>query len=150
MEGNVRGSIALIQMDDLENENKGFSKPSFDGRLEYYKVMKQYMMNIAQASSMGDFVMWYRMLNGMFAIVKGFIRPVDAVDVRKKLDSIKRNINMLNSSTLRPTKNIMFSIDFSLQSITEDLYVASKHLLLPVDLEEMTDISEDDFLGGSE
>ena len=135
----------MFEKDDDSNE---FDKPSFDGRLQYYKVIKGYMGGIAEASSNSDFNAWFRLIRGLFALVKGFIEPSKATELKDTMRKLKYNMIMINNNP--DACNLLNYIDDSLQDLTEDLFQVSKHLMLPITKDANGEFNLDELFRGAE
>lgn len=133
-----------------ETKEEGFDKPSYDGRLEYYKVLKAYMLAVAKSSSTEDFSLWLRMLRGMFALVKSFIKESDAVAIKSRFISIKNQLMSMDKSHINAKTMMARKIDDELQDVTEDIFEAAKHLLLPLSSDSIMEFNEDEFVRGSD
>ncbi len=132
----------------MDDDREEFDKPSFDGRLQYYKVMKGYMGGIAEASTGADFDSWFRLIRGLFALVKGFLKPDKAKELKEQMNLVKRNLIVI--STNEDAGNLVHYIDDSLQDLTEDLFEVSKHLMLPMNKDDDADFNLDDLFKGGE
>ena len=132
--------------------SNSFSKPGFDGRLQYYEVLKKYMMGIATASLESDYLAWLRLLNGLFALVKAFV-PNQGKDIKNKLISVKSNFANYNSGVMNDNINrslVLSTLDDELQEITECLFVSAKHMFLPTSEDGEDEFDMKDFMQGSD
>jgi hypothetical protein len=135
-------------MEDTQVEKNGYTKPGYDARLQYYEVIKKYMINISNAQYYGDFASWIRLLLGMYSLLKGYVDPEKAKDIKDKLIKIRKQHNVTNpdkviSSAHKKTLNNV--LDIKLQEITEDIYVCAKHMFLPISEETEEDFDENVF-----
>lgn len=137
----------------MEENNEKFTKPSYDGRLKYYDVLKAYLIHIANAQYMGDFAGWVRLLEGYFNHIVGFIDPKEVnaieVDIEAALNQYSRLST--NSKVSETQKNIFnFHMDRKLNKLTRKMNKAAKHLLLPIASEEITEYDFEEFKRGSD
>jgi len=135
-----------------DEEPKIYTKPGYDGRLEYFKVLKDYMINIANAQFMGDFAAWLRLLRGMFALVQPYINPVDATKINAMITTIRQQYTTINSDTIHGCNKKVINgfLDNKLQTLMELLYTSSKHLLLPTQPVDDDEYDFDSFAKGSD
>ena len=102
-------------------DNQLYSKPSYDGRLIYYDVIKEYMIGISTASLKGDFVTWFRLLNGIYALLNPYIKPENRNIIKTKFDETKKIVKSLQMNSIRENNNatlIQNLLDTKLQDIT--------------------------------
>lgn len=120
--------------------------PSYDGRLIYFNHVKEYLTAIAKASVGGEFVEWLRSVQGYFAIVQPFIKKKDAEDINNRLNIIEsKYILIMGIKENRNTGNINIRLNKDLRLVTQDLFMASKHLLLPIKTDGDFDYTEENF-----
>jgi len=110
-------------------------KPAYDGRLQYFDVIKLYMQNIANSQCLGDFITWHRLLNGLLAVTKGYADSDDIIKVKAQLYTIQINLGRFSADAQLDSTNkslLITMIDRQLQDATELLYEITKHLYLPI------------------
>ena len=137
----------MDEFDDVEDVGE---KPSYDARLEYYKVMKAYMMALAKSSLMDDANTTLRMLWGLFSMVKPYIKKSDAETLKEKLVRIRHQLRASAKTPATSKSIILARIDDELQDMQEELFMASKYIMLPVGGDKVTEFNEQDFLRGSD
>jgi len=141
-------------MEEEVPENKGYTKPGFDGRLHYYKIIAWYIGEISSASFDGRYSQWHRYLRGLLSLVKPFIKPDDGKTleadlkvIREELLPYDNNVGMTKDNKI----NISTTIDGRLQKVTDDLYCSAKHMLLPTkDDGENDEYDSEEFFRGSD
>ena len=136
------------KLDELDN----FSKPGFDGRQQYYKLVGNYMIAIAMYQSIHDYNSWLDNIHGLFDMVIPFIRNEDAKKIEKKIQECRKLIDNLNQSCMNKTNQALLNrhIELQLHDLTQTLYKCSKHMLLPFSEDHGTDLSEEAFFSGSD
>lgn len=126
-------------------EEKGAIKPSYDGRLVYYKVISDLMVTISYASTNQLVETWLRALKGLYALVKGYCDPVKAQEIK---DNLMRVSNLLEAKHYSgggweiAKKNA----DRKLQDLTEDIYVLCRHMMLPTQADDDAELDRFDEL----
>lgn len=133
-----------------KNQTEDFTKPGFDARMEYYKVVREYMVNIAKAQYESNISGWIRLLLGLFALVKGYLKPDDAKKIKEELRSVSIKLDNTKRSYSASNAVVMINVDRQLQNLTEDIYSAAKHMLLPIKDNEDDTFDEDAFTKGSD
>ena len=110
-------------------------KPSYDGRLVYYKVISELMVTISYASTNGLVETWLRALKGLYALVKGYCDPVKAQEIKGNLMRVS---NILESKHYSGNgwEIAKKNADRKLQDLTEDIYVLCRHMMLPTQAED--------------
>lgn len=110
-----------------------FRKVSFDARIHYYKVVEEYMKSIAKTQAESSLEEWFRLIVGLASIIKPFIQIKDKQQIETSIDELRKKIRMRggNSPYMKGRKVIEYVIDVELQKLTDQVYQASKHMLLP-------------------
>jgi len=134
------------------SEDNSFNKPSYDGRLQYYKLAGSYMTSIAAASLNDNFILWLELINGLFDIFYPFIKPTDITEIEKQIEECDKNIDILAQSSNNKTNQLTLNkfLEKKLHVLTRKLYCSSKHMLLPIKSEENDNLNVEDFLEGSD
>ena len=137
-------------MDDIEKLNSKEHKTWYDARLRTTDTIGRYLDGIAQAQLSSDFVSWYRLLNGLYALTHGFIKEIDHTKFETQSKVISSLIDMWRNEG-RHTRNqtIEKSLDKKLMELTTTLYNGIRNLLMPSTTVEEVGFNVDDFLAGS-
>ena len=127
-----------------------YTKPGFDARIQFYEHLKEWMNQIARATITSDFYALYIALSNYCVLVEPFIRPEAVIKLEGMLKDLEKEVMGLG----RPINKRGLSIqNFSLQqkflSFKKELYIASKHMMLPVKEEEQQDFDDKAFEEGS-
>lgn len=137
-------------MDQTEPIDESYSKPGFDGRLHYYKLVGNYMINIAITQNMHDYHGWLDNINGLFDMVSPFIKQ--PADIRLKILRCGKHINSLSNCCLIKSNQVVLNkhIETELHDLTQTIYKSAKHMLLPISEDSNNEFDEDDFFEGSD
>ena len=127
-----------------DSEDVG-EKPSYDARLEYYKVMKAYMMAIAKSTISEGQESTLKLLWGLFSMVQPFIKKEDAQKLKEKMLWTKMQLRGLYRTPANGRSLMTNKIDDELMTIQEDLFMASRYIMLPVDRDEATEFDGNSF-----
>ena len=128
-----------------------YTKPGFDARTHFYEHLKEWLNQIARATITSDFYALYIALSNYSILVEPFIRP-EAVTKLKALqkelekETIAYQTRPINKKGLSMQN---FSLQQKFLNYKEELYIASKHLMLPVKEEEQQDFDDKAFEEGS-
>lgn len=138
-------------MENNNSSDKQPSKPTYDGRQVYFKIVENYMAQISICQYMGDLPSWVRLARGMFSLFKAYIVDKDC-QIQNRLALLEHNLNEVAKThiTKENREALYRGFDKQLQSLTDDIYMQAKLILLPVGADETTDYDKDDFLRGSE
>lgn len=137
----------------MAEEKENYHKPSFDGRLKYYDHLKMYWDTLALHSFNMDIPAWYKTLRGYFSRTKAYVEPTKATSIMAKFQLISNNINSLtfNPPASKQHKSMIeMSITSSLQTIEDELFTATKDMLIPTKTEEDDDFDMDKFMEASD
>lgn len=126
-----------------------YSKPGFDGRLHYYKIVGGFMRGIAQASIDNNYDVWFNLLNCMFDLVSPFIR--DSKEIETLLTTVENKVYNSNNCSNQSNQNVLNrNLERELHKVTRKLYQSAKHMLLPISDETNTEYSSEEFFRGSD
>lgn len=131
-------------------DDESFSKPGFDGRLQYYKVVGGFMKGIAESSIMNDYDRWFNLLNCLFDMVSPFIKKPD--DLAKDIAVVEKKVyGYLGSCSNKNNQHVLNrAIESELHVLTRKIYGAAKHMLLPIQEDEDKEYSSEEFFRGSD
>jgi len=136
-------------MENIE-PNDSYSKPGFDGRLHYYKLVGSYMYAIAQHQAIHDYKGWLDNINGLFDLVTPFIPDNNKLD--EEITKCEKIIDNLGNGCINRSNQLIINrhIEQQLHNLTKSLYKSAKHMLLPISSKTEGTFSEADFLEGSD
>ena len=128
---------------EATTEKKG-NKPSYDARLKYLDLLEKVMSGLISISFQRDHNGWARSLRTIYSIVTPFWTNIE------KKKEIKQAIEILiieitESKTIRVTERLRSYFDNELFRIQDDIFEYSKHILLPVEGTEETDLDIEQF-----
>lgn len=107
-------------------------KVAFDGRLEYYKHLRQYWDGLQNSTSMDDEIMKWKYLRGYYSRTHAWINGNLKTEILNLFNIIAKNINMLNNNAMKIDKEpLLNNVVVKLQDIEDRLFLATKHMLLP-------------------
>lgn len=128
-----------------ETKEKGFDKPSYDGRQEYYDHAKQYWDAIATCFLDKDYEKTLIALNGYFSFIRAYIDS-DSQTRLDKIDAIawKRIDGSKNLGNAKVTGTYMIQIRKLLIEYRKELFIADRYLKLPIKSQEEEEFDEDE------
>ena len=128
-------------------EETSYSKPGYDGRLQFYDIWKENMKIIALASYYADYPTWFNAIKQMYFMAQPYMPCDKAAEVKAKIKKLNNNINMISSkqSSLLHNRMIKNYIQTQLENIQEMLYLYAKHLMLPISDEDESEYDFDEF-----
>jgi hypothetical protein len=128
-----------------------YTKPGFDARIQYYEHLKEWLNAIARATITNNFYDMYIALSNTFALMQPYMRQEKADALKKMLTELERKT--MDSITRPVGRKGMTAQGFGLHQqflkFKEELYIAGKHMLLPVKEEEEKEWKDSDFIDGS-
>lgn len=134
-------------------EEESYNKPGYDGRLEFYKHLKDYWDGLSNSALSGDLDIWIRYLRGYFARTREFIRPKLREEISKKfviLNQLNLKLN-LGGAMGQVDKFILENkMINTIQLLEDDLFSGTKALLLPMKAEEEEEWDIQQFLRESD
>ena len=133
----------------MENNSESkYSKPGFDGRLKYYDHLKYYWDKIADATFEDQYSLKYKCLRGYFSRTRGFIKdPQTILTLFKNAKSLMDNINSFDQKNQSIIINNLFD---KLQTIEDELFMATKDMLVSTKDDGDDDFDMDEFLRQSD
>lgn len=134
-----------------ETNQEKFTKPSFDGRLAYFKLVEDYLTDIRIASYSSKPKAWFETLSKFATFVTPFIRQSDSVELEKKIKKV--NDMFVNMATFGSNNNkalVELKIAQSLRELNGDLFKYAKHILLPIKDESDDKFDMKAWMGGSD
>jgi hypothetical protein len=135
----------------METEPEDYNKPTYDGRKEFLKHLREaHLDKIALSRQQGDLLGLYRAIKGYFIVVCPYIRDEDIKSIEAKL---KKAENALQASSIVRGRNInmaLTQLELQLDEIHKDISIAAKDVMLPTGAEEETEFDKDSFLAGGE
>lgn len=111
-----------------EEEQEGFSKPGFDGRLKYFELMKEIIDAVTVYSMNHDYFKWYRSLRLMYSITQPWLAK--KLEINKLLKEVKDEV-MFVSKARTISKERLLDFDEKLFLIQDQMIEGSKYLWLP-------------------
>ena len=128
------------------------SKPSFDGRIQFYQHLKTYLDAIALYSFEDNPQQFLRAIKGYYSLVRPFIKEEDAKKVKPLLEAAENQAKSLGFSKLNgmQSQSLKNNLWRKLETIREDLYMYSRQMLLPIKQEEEEEFNEANFMEGSD
>lgn len=138
--------------DDLLPVEDGDSyKPSYDGRMMYYDVIKKFLLAQKVSALNGDVNQWYRGLRILYNMCQAYVSPEDRAAIKKELNRIRLEIGQLG--TARTDKHrgfIIGAVEEDLLELEEQLHTAARAMFLPIKAEDKTGWDDEEFLRGSD
>ena len=136
-----------LALDMEEDFKEGAIKPSFDGRMQYHKIVGGHLLEISRAQGSGDHYTWLRLLYGLHALTHPYCKKEDMDEVKKDLDALyNRMVNVMglrNSSKIWNQNNLSF--DKKLLDLTSKINFAIRHLLLTTSEDTGGEFTEEEF-----
>ena len=134
-----------------EKENKG--KVAYDGRLEYYKHLRDYWDGLKNASINSDINMWLKYLRGYYSRTMGFISSNEKTKLSNLFNEVSSKLNRLQAGMNTFFKNDILEellVHNKLQEIEDMLFFATKNMLVPFTNDDDDDFDEDNFFKESD
>lgn len=127
-------------------------KVGFDARLQYYDVLKKFMLHQKLSALTGDLSMWYRGLNILFNMVYAYINEKDRALIEERLLRLESSLRAYNGGTNNYTQRLMIQrrIEKELLSIERLIHMAARTLFLPVKEETIGGFDDSEFLSRSD
>ena len=115
----------------MAEHEDSYNKPKFDGRLEYYKVLKEYLTTFGIAQIQNNYTIMLRTIEGMYFMSFPFIRKANADNLKKDITKAWQlvAINKKNTVSREPIRRELEHLMFKMK---EDVFFTMKDLLLPV------------------
>lgn len=133
------------------SEADTYHKVGYDARLEYYKLVSDYMMSIAHASAIGNFGLWHRLMRQLFGVTKPYTETKAQEDFVIKMNKASKLLDQYNITNNLQARTIISSmLDLSTHEANDSLYMALKDMMLPTKGTESGEFSADTFLAGSQ
>lgn len=124
-----------------------YSKPSFDGRLQYYEVLKEYFKGLAQTMVSADLNTWLRILDGLYSHVCPFLKVEDRQTIEESLERIDRQLSFIRQlGHTGEAEALGSTIDRQLRKLQRIIIISAKDLLLPTSTGEGDDFDEREFM----
>ena len=118
-----------------------FTKPGFDGRLAYFKLVEDYLTDIRLAAYSNKTRDWFETLLNFTTFVTPFIKPGDSDKLEKQITKIDNMfINAANFGSKTNQVVVNYNISKEIRQLNNDLFKFAKHILLPI-----KDESDDNF-----
>jgi hypothetical protein len=130
-------------MEKTEEITNEVTKPIFDARMQYYHVLQAHMMTLLKARADNNLFLMYSTLSGMLDMVAAFIGDENVKEVNKILET---GANFLGNKD----KTLRFYGERQLNVASRLIHKYSKHMMLPISVEENTAFKDEDFLKGSD
>lgn len=115
-----------------------YSKPGFDGRLKYYEHLKEYWGKMADATFNDDYDMKYKALRGYLSRVIAFVK--DSEKLKISFVKIRKMIRSIDTYSSKNKWIVIDSVFDLLQNVEDELFMATKDMLVST-----KDDSDDEF-----
>jgi len=125
--------------ENQQTTNTKGSKPGYDARLGYHKILEDIMNNISTAIIKNDIQLWVRSLNAYYNHVYAFISKDK--DIKERLRNISRQVLFTKIQLTPGTK--MHLIE-KIMDINLELFEQSKYILLPISDSDISEMDMDD------
>ena len=130
-----------------ENSVEAYKKVSYDGRLQYYEVLKKHMSVLAEICTAGDHKTWVRVLAAMASLVKSFMKKEEAEQIQSMINECYDAVlSFPNNSRIRGFSILEKKLDQKLQQTQDKLYYFIKPMLVPVGEEEDDEFDIEKFM----
>jgi len=136
----------------MAENSESYSKPSYDGRLKYYDHLKEYWDGLKNAMLEGDIDLWYRFLRGYYSRTHSYMHPKKKESILKGFNEIVNKMYILTMTQFSNQQkwSIEIEINNKLQEIEDELFNATKDMLLPVKTEVEGDFDVEEFMRQSD
>lgn len=127
----------MDKTDEPQPEGK-HSKTSFDGRVEYQKIINGTLRLVLAHQTSGNYSSCYRELRILLGLVKEYTNPIIKRDIENKLKIVSELIVKSEERVRTQSNKDQFKgwIDSDIQVIIDLILSGAKHIFLPSDTEE--------------
>ena len=134
---------------EVSMDEKKISKPGYDARLKYYEIVGDYLREIMDSIFQDDLHRLYRGLEGLSCMVTPYIDADDVTALREGLDRVDTMFSKAANSS-RHQAFFLNRVRKHLLKLYRELHVFAKHMMLPVNEEEVDEWDEEAFKRGSD
>lgn len=133
-----------MKSNDSSGGEDYISRPTYDGRQEYYKIVRLLIETMANFNINDAFDAWLDILNTLYCIVKPYISATDAKKIYDLLiDAENYLMNIQRHETEYIYKRLVANFKRKMHNINIEIFTAGKHLLLPLKTDEIEEFNEE-------